>query len=68
MVNEFIQEYSSNDEFGKVFEIVGCCEPCINLELLKQRNNFTEYKSRQCFYNNVLCQKTYHRLLIKRKK
>jgi hypothetical protein len=50
------------------FEIIGCCEPAISLDELKNKENFKEYKSRQIFVNGVLCQKTYHRILIRRKK
>lgn len=49
------------------FEILGCCEPCIDLNIFKNMKNFTEYKSRQIVYNNHICQKTYHRILIRRK-
>jgi hypothetical protein len=49
------------------FEILGCCEPCINLKTLQLKPNFKELKSRQILYKDVLCQKTYHRILIKRK-
>ena len=44
----------------------GCVEPCINLETIRQLGR-TEIKSRQTKYNGVLCQKTYHRLLIRKK-
>ena len=50
------------------FEIIGVCEPAINLETLKKRDGFKEYKSRQINVNGVLCQKSYHRILIRRKK
>lgn len=49
------------------FDVLSCCEPCVNLEVLKQNPNFKEYKSRQTLYNNILCQKTYHRILIRKK-
>ena len=49
------------------FEIIGVCEPAINLETLKKRDGFKEYKSRQINVNGVLCQKSYHRILIRRK-
>lgn len=48
------------------FEILGCCEPCINLATYKLANYFKEIPSRQIKHNGVICQKTYHRLLIKR--
>lgn len=50
------------------FEIIECREPCINLEVLKQNTVFNEYKSRQIVHNGILCQKTYHRVFIKRKR
>ena len=49
------------------FEIEKCCEPAIKLETLRNMDNFKEYKSRQIVINDVLCQKTYHRFLIRRK-
>jgi hypothetical protein len=49
------------------FELLECCEPCIDLNILKQNPKFKEYKSRQILHNDKLCQKTYHRLLIKNK-
>ena len=51
----------------KQFEIEQCCEPAINLEALRNLDNSKEYKSRQIVINDVLCQKTYHRFLIRRK-
>jgi len=48
------------------FEIVDCCEPCIDLNILKQNPKFKEYKSRQLIHEGKVCQKTYHRILIKR--
>ena len=50
------------------FEILDCCEPAIRLTTLKLKDNFKEYKSRQINYNGNICQKTYHRLLIKMRK
>lgn len=50
------------------FEIIGVCEPAISLETLRKKENFKEYKSRQIVVNGNLCQKTYHRILIRRKK
>ena len=58
----FLDKYNPNQ-----FEILGCHEPCIDLEILKQSPLFKEYKSRQVISNNKLCQKTYHRLFIRRK-
>ena len=49
------------------FEIIGCMEPATDLKKLKLRSGFKEYKSRQIKVNGVICQKSYHRLLIKRK-
>ena len=46
------------------FEILECHEPCIDLETLKQNPVFREYKSRQITCNGKLCQKTYHRVFI----
>jgi hypothetical protein len=50
------------------FEILECHEPCIDLEVLKQNSEFKEYKSRQITYGGKLCQKTYHRILIRHRK
>ena len=47
------------------FEIIDCCEPCIRLETLMKMPKFKEYKSRQKMCNGILCQKKYHRLLIR---
>lgn len=47
------------------FEILGVCEPAISVATLRKKENFKEYKSRQIMVNGNLCQKTYHRLLIK---
>lgn len=47
------------------FEIVSCCEPCIRLSVLRKMPKFKEYKSRQKMYNGVLCQKKYHRIIIR---
>lgn len=49
------------------FEIIDCCEPCIRLDTLRKMPKFKEYKSRQKKYNGVLCQKKYHRILIRNK-
>lgn len=49
------------------FEVISCCEPAIRLTTLKLNSNFKEYKSRQIVYNGNVCQKTYHRIFIKRK-
>ena len=59
----FLDKYNSNQ-----FEVLDCVEPCINLEVLKKRPKFTEYKSRQIIYNGEICQKTYHRILIRKRK
>ena len=49
------------------FEILFCCEPCIELAVLREKAGFKEYLSRQKMHNGVMCQKTYHRILIRRK-
>lgn len=49
------------------FEILDCCEPCIELETLRKMPKFKEFKSRQKMCKGVLCQKRYHRLLIRNK-
>lgn len=48
------------------FEIVGCDEPCINLGTYSKMPYYKELKSRQKYFNGKLCQKTYHRLFIKK--
>jgi hypothetical protein len=58
----FLDKY--NPEQFHIFE---CNEPCIGLDILKQLPEFKEYKSRQIMYGGKLCQKTYHRLFIRRK-
>ncbi len=58
----FIDKFNPNQ-----FEIIGCCEPAIEIETYKKCSYFKEYKSRQIIHNGVLCQKTYHRLLIRKK-
>jgi len=59
----FIDKFNPNQ-----FDIIGCCEPAIELETYKKCPYFKEYKSRQIVYKGIFCQKTYHRLLIRRKK
>ena len=49
------------------FDILECHEPCINIDLLKQRSDFKEFKSRQIVYDGKLCQKVYHRIFIRHK-
>ena len=49
------------------FEIVGCHEPAIEIELYKKTNYFKNIPSRQIIHNGKLCQKTYHRLFIKKR-
>ena len=49
------------------FEILGVCEPAISIETFRKQENFKEYKSRQIVVNGNLCQKTYHRILIRRR-
>ena len=58
----FITKYNSDQ-----FEIIECAEPAIDLKKLKKLPFFKEYKSRQIFIENKLCQKRYHRLLIRRR-
>ena len=54
------------DKFNtEQFEILGCCEPAIELNTYKKCSYFKEYKSRQIVYKGILCQKTYHRMLIR---
>lgn len=48
------------------FEIVDCAEPATRLDVLKTQKKFKEYKSRQIYIDGILCQKHYHRLLIRR--
>ena len=48
------------------FEILGCCEPAIRLTTLKAKTSFKEYPSRQIIHNGNVCQKTYHRILIRK--
>lgn len=50
------------------FEILDCCEPCIRLDILRKMPKFKEYKSRQRQCHGHLCQKKYHRILIRNKK
>lgn len=49
------------------FDIIDCCEPCIRLDVLRKMPKFKEYKSRQKMCHGVLCQKKYHRLIIRNK-
>ncbi len=49
------------------FEILECHEPAIDLNTLRQNKAFKEYKSRQIMVDDVLCQKTYHRIFIRKK-
>lgn len=59
----FLDKYNPDQ-----FEIIGCHEPACSLEKWRTANSkFKEYKSRQLFLNGILCQKTYHRLFIRRK-
>lgn len=57
----FLYKYSPQQ-----FEILGCCEPAINIEVLKRVGGFKEYKSRQIIINGSVCQKTYHRILVRK--
>ena len=58
----FMNKYNPNQ-----FEIIGCCEPCISLQNIKNTSFYKEIPSRQKMYNGMLCQKTYHRILIRQK-
>ena len=60
--------YTGVNEVSKNFnyEIVHCMEPAIDLVKLKKLPNFVEYKSRQIKINDILCQKSYHRIMIKK--
>ena len=49
------------------FEILECHEPAISLSKLILVPGFVEHKSRQVQINGILCQKTYHRILIRKK-
>lgn len=49
------------------FDILDCCEPCIRIEILRKNPKFKEYKSRQKMCHGYLCQKKYHRLIIRNK-
>ena len=49
------------------FEILSCHEPALSLDVLKGKPNFKPYPSRQVNIDGVKCQKTYHRIFIKRK-
>ena len=49
------------------FEILDCCEPCIRIDVLRKMPKFKEYKSRQKMCHGYLCQKRYHRILIRNK-
>ena len=49
------------------FEIIDCCEPCIKLSTLRKMPKFKEFKSRQKMCNGSLCQKKYHRIIIRNK-
>lgn len=58
----FLDKYNPSQ-----FEILHCCEPCIELSVLRKKGDFKEFLSRQKMYNGNLCQKTYHRILIRRR-
>ena len=59
----FIDKYNPEQ-----FEILECCEPAIEIDTYRKCSYFKEYKSRQITYKGKLCQKTYHRFLIRNKK
>ena len=48
------------------FNIIGCAEPYLNLKYIRSFGK-TEYKSRQVNFNGKACQKTYHRLFIRKR-
>lgn len=49
------------------FDIIDCREPCISLKEIKETGVYKEIHSRQKVYNGIMCQKTYHRILIRKK-
>lgn len=49
------------------YEILECHEPSIQVSKLINNPGFVEYKSRQIVVNGILCQKTYHRIFIRKK-
>lgn len=59
----FLDKHNPNQ-----FEILGKAEPCIELEYYKTFPFFKEYKSRQIIHNGRICQKTYHRIFIRKVK
>ena len=60
----FLDKYNPDQ-----FEILECHEPACSLEKWRKAiPNFKEYKSRQIYVKGTLCQKTYHRLFVRRKK
>jgi len=50
------------------FELLGCVTPVINIKILVKKEGFKEFKSRQRVINGEICQKTYHRIIIRKKK
>lgn len=58
----FLDKYNPNQ-----FEILDIKEPCIRISLLEKKDKFKPFKSRQVMNNGELCQKTYHRIMIKSK-
>ena len=59
----FLDKYNPDQ-----FLILDCHEPAISLQVLRQSPTFKEFKSRQIIVNGDVCQKTYHRIFIKRKR
>ena len=49
----------------KNYELIDHKEPALPIEVIRERG-MNEYPSRQIYVDGKLCQKTYHRLLIKR--
>ena len=59
----FLSKYNSEQ-----FEILGCVVPAINIKTFIEKKEFKEFKSRQRVINGEICQKTYHRIIIRKKK
>lgn len=58
----FLDKYNPSQ-----FDIIDCREPCIEIAVFKKLPYFKAYKSRQIVYKGKLCQKTYHRIIIRKK-
>ena len=57
----FLEKHNLNQ-----FEILDIKEPSLDLKKIRNFKNFKEFKSRQVYINQVLCQKKYHRVMIKK--